>query len=231
MAAAVKIRSQVGEPTVIINNAGVVRGKTILDSEPGDVRFTFDVNTLAQYWIAKAFLPSLVAHNHGMVVTVASIASYITAPNMVDYSATKAAALVFHEGLTTELKTHYNAPKVRTVVIHPGHTRTPLFDGFDGGSPFLMPQQEPETIAEAVVKQVLSGRSGQIFLSEIAKILCPALRAFPDWHSYRVRTKTKSAMSHFVGRQVVKNVNAVYEGKESQSEPSESTVLVSEVSI
>ena len=67
-----------GEPTVLINNAGVARGKTILDSTERDVRFTFDVNALAHYWLAKEFLPDMIKKNHGMVVTVASLASWAT---------------------------------------------------------------------------------------------------------------------------------------------------------
>ncbi|KAM0252111.1 hypothetical protein ACHAQJ_007908, partial [Trichoderma viride] len=63
-AAAEKITSQVGHPSVIINNAGVVRGKTILDATPADVRFTFDVNALAPFWVIKTFLPHMVAQNH-----------------------------------------------------------------------------------------------------------------------------------------------------------------------
>lgn len=58
------------------------RGNTILDSSEKDVRFTFDVNSLAHYWIIKEFLPSLVENNHGMVVTVASIAAWITGESM-----------------------------------------------------------------------------------------------------------------------------------------------------
>lgn len=77
-AVAKEIRAQVGYPTVIINNAGVARGKSLLESTEKDVRFTFDVNSLAHYWIIKEFLPSLIENNHGMIVTVASIASWVT---------------------------------------------------------------------------------------------------------------------------------------------------------
>lgn len=77
-AVAKQIRSKVGYPTVLINNAGVARGKSILESKEKDIRFTFDVNTLAHYWIVQEFLPSLVENNHGIVVTVASIASWVT---------------------------------------------------------------------------------------------------------------------------------------------------------
>ena len=37
-----------GEPTILVNNAGVVQGRTILDASERDIRFTFDVNTFAR---------------------------------------------------------------------------------------------------------------------------------------------------------------------------------------
>jgi len=227
-AVADRIRAQVGHPTVIINNAGVARGKTLLDAEPSDVRFTFDVNTLAHYWITKAFLPNMVARNHGMVVTVSSFASWITIPNMIDYGASKAAALAFHEGLTAELTTRYNAPRVRTVSVHPGHTRTALFKGFRQGAGFLLPQLEPDSIAEAVVRQVLTGRSGNVILPEFGGSLS-ALRAYPDWYQHRARARAQGSMANWSGRQVVSDVSAPFEGKESSQghDTSESTVLVS----
>lgn len=73
-----KIRAEVGYPTVLINNAGVARGKDIIDATEKDIRFTFDVNTLAHYWLVQEFLPDMIKANHGMVVTVASVASWIT---------------------------------------------------------------------------------------------------------------------------------------------------------
>lgn len=78
-----EIRAKVGHPTVLINNAGVARGKTVFDSTERDIRFTFDVNTLSHYWTAKEFLPNMAKNNHGMIVTVASFASYLCVPNMV----------------------------------------------------------------------------------------------------------------------------------------------------
>lgn len=220
-AVADEIRAKVGHPTVLINNAGVARGKYILDAEPGDVRFTFDVNTLAHYWLAKAFLPNMVRTNHGMVVTVASMASWITAPKMVDYAASKAAALAFHEGLTSELTTAYNAPKVRTVVVHPAHTRSDLFKGFDQHDPFLFPTLHTDSMAEAVVKQVLTGRSGQVVLPTAGRMV-QLLRILPDFISTKVRHDGGQYMKEWNGRQVIANVDAEFESKDA----SDSTVLV-----
>lgn len=219
-----RVRREVGHPTVVINNAGVARGKTILESEPSDVRFTFDVNTMCHYWIAKAFLPSMVKRNHGMVVTVASVASWATAPALVDYAASKAAAMAFHEGLSAELVTRYKAPKVRTVIVHPGHVKTALFQGFNMGSKFMWPSLEVDTIAEGIVKQVLTGRSGNVIMPETFAI-APAIRLLPDWLAYRNRIEGDRYMTNWNGRQVIKDVGASFE-KEVRGDGSESTVLV-----
>ena len=166
------------------------------------MRFTFDVNTLSHYWIAKEFLPSIVERNHGMIVTVSSYAAYITVPNMTDYAASKIAALAFHEGLTAELKTRYNAPKVRTAVIVLGHTKTALFQGYSNESTFLVPTLEPQTVAEAIVKQVLSGRSGQVIIPGFGALMA-FLRGFPHWMQLGMRSDGQKAMKQWSGRQVI----------------------------
>lgn len=176
--------------------------------------------------MAKAFLPYMVASNHGMFVTVSSIAAFGSVPTMVDYSSSKVAALAFHEGLALELATKYKAPKVRTVIVHPGHTKTDLFTGADMKKDFMFPLLEADTIAQAVVQQVLSGRSGQIILPEMGGSL-PSLRGMQHWYFVRSLTKQKAFMDKWRGRQVIADVNASYDDdKSSQHETSESTVLV-----
>ncbi|PMD15989.1 NAD(P)-binding protein [Hyaloscypha hepaticicola] len=216
-----EIRKDVGNPTILINNAGVARGKNILDATEKDVRFTFDVNTLAHYWTAKEFIPSMVAANHGMIVTVASFAAYVTVPNMTDYGASKAAALAFHEGLTAELKTRYNAPKVRTIVINQGYTKTPLFEGYHNDSPFLVPTLEPETVAEAIVEKVWKGKSGQVIIPGFGVTLT-FLRGLPHWYQVGLRAKGENIMTKWRGRQVM-DPNKIGEKEGSESS---STVLV-----
>lgn len=142
---------------------------------------------------------------------------------MVDYASSKAAALSFHEGLTAELATRYNAPKVRTVVVNHGYTKTPLFNGYNNTKGFIMPTLEPETVAEAIVRQVLTGRSGQIILPTLASAL-PALAALPHWYQYSMRKEGAKIMPTWHGRQVVQDLDKFYETKEKDI--SASTVLV-----
>ncbi|KAJ4297202.1 hypothetical protein N0V88_004120 [Collariella sp. IMI 366227] len=222
-----EIRLTVGEPTILINNAGVVQGRSLLDASERDVRFTFDVNTFAHYWTTQEFLPYMIRNNHGMVVTVASVASWVTVPNMVDYAASKAAALSFHQGLTAELATLYKAPRVRTVMVNQGYTKTALFTGYHNDSPFLMPALHPATVAEAIVRQVLTGESGQLLLPGFANTL-PVLAGMPHWYQNRLRAKNVKIMENFRGRKVVEDVDKFYEEREKAegADAGASTVLV-----
>jgi short-subunit dehydrogenase len=195
--AASSIRSAFGNPTVLINNAGCARGKTILNTTEFDLRLTFNVNTLSHYFLTQQFLPSMIERNHGMIVTVASLAGYIAAPSMVDYASSKSASIAFHEGLAAELATVYNAPKVRTVLMCQGYTRTPLFEGFAGKALY------PETVAEEIVKAVFAGKSAHLNLPESAWAIAPKVRGWPLWMQYLVRKGLSGHMKEWKGRQVV----------------------------
>ncbi|KAI3343179.1 hypothetical protein F4824DRAFT_444754 [Ustulina deusta] len=220
-----EIRTKLGEPTILINNAGVTRGKTILETSEKDLKFTFDVNVFAHYNMVKEFLPSMIKKNHGMVVTVASLASWLTVPNMVDYAMSKTAANAFHEGLSAELKTRYNAPKVRTIIVNQGYTKTTLFTGYHNGSPFLMPTLEPESVADAICRQIFTGRSGQVITPTFGSLL-QLIQAMPHWYSYHLRAKGQNIMTNWKGRQVVEDLDTYYADKEKTSNPEDSTVLV-----
>lgn len=113
--AAQRIRQEVGDPTVLINNAGIGTGQTILDGAEGQITSTFKVNIISHFWLVREFLPYMVKRDHGHIVTVASLASFVVMAGNVDYSCTKAAALALHEGLMQELKHRCKARRVRTM--------------------------------------------------------------------------------------------------------------------
>lgn len=109
-----QIRKDHGDATVLINNAGVGAGGTILDKSDDQIRLTMDVNTMSHFWTVKEFLPSMIQKDHGHVVTVASMASFVGVGEITDYSCSKAAALAFHEGLTQEIRHWYGSKRIRT---------------------------------------------------------------------------------------------------------------------
>lgn len=193
-----QIRKDHGDPTVLINNAGIGTGLSILDSTEQIIQKTFEVNTISHFWMVREFLPAMIKKNHGHVVTIASMASFMCATNIVDYACTKASALAFHEGLHQELRARYNAPDVRTTVVNPTWIRTPLIRELTAHPKFKDPVLEPEEVTTAIVEQVLSGRGGQLVLPARMSFLS-GIRGWPLWMSDGLRNKASDVAKSLEG--------------------------------
>jgi len=96
---------------MIVNNAGVIQGKLLVDLSPDDINQTFGVNTLAHFWTLKAFLPGLLKRKQGHIVTVSSAMGLTGVSAMSDYCASKHALIGLHESLRAELDFKYKCPK------------------------------------------------------------------------------------------------------------------------
>jgi len=53
----VSTHHQVGDVAVLVNNAGIVTGKSLLDAPDHMMELTMKVNAMAHFWTIKAFLP------------------------------------------------------------------------------------------------------------------------------------------------------------------------------
>lgn len=48
---ATKVKREVGPVSILVNNAGIMSGQTIVDSNEEDIERTFQLNTLAHFWV------------------------------------------------------------------------------------------------------------------------------------------------------------------------------------
>jgi all-trans-retinol dehydrogenase (NAD+) len=179
--AAKQVRLEFGEPTILVNNAGIGRPHSLLETSNEWVTKIFQINIISHFMLVKEFLPSMVENNKGHIVGLASMASFVAPPGIVDYAATKAAVLAFHEGLGQEIKHIYKAPGVLNTVVHPSWVRTPLVAGYEN---YLQKSQgglmKPEWIGSSIVAQILSCRGGQLILPK--KLGGAAgIRGHPNW--------------------------------------------------
>ncbi|KAF5358931.1 hypothetical protein D9758_004848 [Tetrapyrgos nigripes] len=167
-AAAKKIKEELGDPTVLVNNAGVVQGKLITDLTPQDVQQTFGVNTLSHFWTLKAFLPAMITKNQGHIITVSSNMGISGVAQMTDYCASKAALNNMHESLRYELDKLHKAPSVRTTLVCPGRVETALFSKMDYPESalhkFLMPTIPPITVVKSIIQALDDQHSQTIYL-------------------------------------------------------------------
>jgi all-trans-retinol dehydrogenase (NAD+) len=197
-AVAKRVHDEVGDPTILVNNAGVVSGAAFLDLSDDAVRRTFEVNVLALFWVTKAFLPAMVDANRGHVVTVASAAGLVGVARQVDYSASKHAAVGFNESLRAEL--HQLAPRVRTTVVCPYYIDTGMFEGVRTRVPSLLPILRQHDVALRIADAIAQDRQ-VLVLPPIVRLI-PALRLLPpstfDWVMRLFGVH--ASMDTFVGR-------------------------------
>lgn len=175
------VKASHGDPTIVVNNAGVANHQTILDLPDSRLERVVAVNQLAPFRVVREFLPAIAAKNHGMFVTVASLAGYVVPAGLVDYCGTKAATVAFHEGLGAELAHRYNAPAVRTILVAPNFAATKLAEGFQNKSKFISPTLHPETVVDGIFDQMMSGNSGYVVLPRTHKWMAQTARAWPLW--------------------------------------------------
>ncbi|NXC16153.1 DHB11 dehydrogenase, partial [Corythaeola cristata] len=100
-----KVKKEIGDVSILVNNAGVITTADLLSTQDHQIARMFEVNILAHMWTTRAFLPAMMNNNHGHIVTVASAAGLLVTSFMVAYCSSKFAAVGFHKALTEELST------------------------------------------------------------------------------------------------------------------------------
>ena len=145
-----RVLAEQGPLDVLINNAGIVSGKPLLELSDDAIRRTFDINTLALFRTTRCFLPGMIRKGSGHIVTIASAGGLIGVPRMTDYSASKFAAVGFDESLRVELK-RMGYRDIRTTVVCPYFINTGMFRGVKTRFPFLLPIMEPDDVASQIV--------------------------------------------------------------------------------
>ncbi|KAG8511625.1 Estradiol 17-beta-dehydrogenase 11 [Galemys pyrenaicus] len=170
-----KVKTEVGDVGILINNAGVVYTSDLFATEDPQIEKTFEVNVLAHFWTTKAFLPAMMSNNHGHIVTVASAAGHIAVPYLMAYCSSKFAAVGFHQTLTEELNA-YGKNGIKTSCLCPNFINT----GFiKNPSTSLGPTLEPEEVVNKLMKGILTEQK-MIFVPSFINLLTVLQRIFPE---------------------------------------------------
>jgi all-trans-retinol dehydrogenase (NAD+) len=192
-----KVRRDVGNPTILVNNAGLSRGFTVMEGSYADVEVTMRTNLLAPFLLIKEFLPHLVESDHGHIMNISSMSSIMPPAGIADYAATKAGINALHEvrlnfnrhhsdemkGLLThqkalqlELKHIHCAPRVRLSLGIFSFIRTPLFKGETGLSNFMYPVLHVDTVGETLADILLSGRGKTLYMPGMMRYIHSLVR-------------------------------------------------------
>lgn len=152
-----KVRKDVGNIDVLINNAGVVSGHHLLECPDELIERTMMVNCHAHFWTTKAFLPTMLELNHGHIVTVASSLGLFTTAGIEDYCASKFGAIGFHESLSHEMKAA-DKDGIKMTLVCPFLVDTGMFKGCKirkEMAPFF-PPLKPEYCVQQAMRAILT---------------------------------------------------------------------------
>lgn len=199
--AAAKVRAEVGDPDIVINNAGVVRSKPFWEHEPlADTEFVMRINTLAPMHVARAFLPAMIANGReARLLNVASASGMMSVPLMSVYTASKWAMIGWSDSLRLEL-VRAGHPHVRVTTLIPSYINTGMFAG--ARAPLLTPLLEPGYVVDKAWTAMKRGKPRLMLPWTVA--LSAALHGVMplpawDWLAGRV-FKVYSSMDAFRGR-------------------------------
>ncbi|XP_027788717.2 epidermal retinol dehydrogenase 2 [Marmota flaviventris] len=152
-----QVKKEVGDVSILINNAGIVTGKNFLDCPDELMEKSFDVNFKAHLWTYKAFLPAMIANDHGHLVCISSSAGLVGVNGLADYCASKFAAVGFAESMFVETFA-LKQKGIKTTIVCPFFIKTGMFEGCMTRCPLLLPILDPEYTVRKIVDAILQER-------------------------------------------------------------------------
>jgi len=113
-----------GRIDVLVNNAGIDPGGTVVDLDPEVWKKVLETNVTGPFLAMKAALPRMIRNGGGSVINISSLGGLRCLPGMPAYCTSKAALIM----LTKQAALDYGPFKVRCNAVCPGATRTPLLE-------------------------------------------------------------------------------------------------------
>ena len=173
-----------GPLDLVVANAGTSGGTSGHRDSPEQARAVFAVNVDGVINTARPAAARMSGRGHGQIAIVSSLAGFRGLPGAMAYSASKAAARTWGEGLRGNLRRR----GVGVSVVCPGFIRTPMTDINEYRMPFLM---EPDRAARIIARGLARNKARIAFpwpmyaIAWVLAALPPALtdqmvRAMPE---------------------------------------------------
>jgi 3-oxoacyl-[acyl-carrier protein] reductase len=140
--AAERILAELGTPSAVVNNAGIVRRALVQEMEESEWDLVVDVNLKGTFLVSRAFLPAMLRVKTGRLVSVSSISGTLGAPRQAAYCAAKWGVIGFTKSLAEEL----SGSGVQTMCVVPGSVDTQMLQGSG-----FEARMTPEDVAKVVV--------------------------------------------------------------------------------
>ena len=140
-----EVIERIGEPDVLVNNAGVASQMLFHDVSLEEYDRVMDTNVKSTFLTTRAFLPYMIRNKSGSIINISSMWGQVGGSCEVVYSASKAAII----GMTKALAKEVGPSGIRVNCIAPGVIETDMCANLD-----------PETMEELAADTPV-GRNGK----------------------------------------------------------------------
>ncbi len=135
-----------GKINVLVNNAGIDPGGSIIDIDIALWKKILDVNLNGPFLCMKAAIPEMIKAGGGSIVNIASLAGVRCLPSMPAYCASKGGLIQ----LALQAALEYGPKKIRSNVVAPGATRTEMLVNAMKGLSEAIKKDAFEVLTESV---------------------------------------------------------------------------------
>ncbi|WP_441957149.1 SDR family oxidoreductase [Mycolicibacterium houstonense] len=148
-----RLAALAGDATIVVNNAGVTGGKSLLHSDLDEIRSVLETNLFGPLHVTRAFAPQLAG---GTLVNVASVLSWL--PGFGAYGVSKAALWSAINSLRAEL----SEQDTDVIGVYLGYTDTSMVADLD------VPKNDPADVARQIVDGIESG-AAEVLADELTR--------------------------------------------------------------
>lgn len=116
------VQADLGPVDVLVNNAGILMFKTLVETSLAEYRRVIDVNLVGEFLGIKAVAPGMIARGKGSIVNVSSVDGMKGANGLAAYASSKWGV----RGLTRVAAMELGHHGVRVNSVHPGGVDTAM---------------------------------------------------------------------------------------------------------
>lgn len=120
--AAARIRSEIGAPTILVNNAGMSIPKSLTEQSVEEWDSILNLNLRAPWLMARALVPGMIDAGGGKIINISSMASSVALTDHGPYVASKAGL----NGLTKVMTAEWAPHNIQSNAVCPTVVWTPM---------------------------------------------------------------------------------------------------------
>jgi len=140
-----------GPPDIVVNSAGVFGMATSAKETVEGFDERIAVNLRGTFLVNRVLLPAMLERESGLIINLGSVAGRKAYKGNASYSASKFGLRGYHEVLLEELR----GTGVRTCLVEPAATDTPIWDEFDPDENPRLPNRDDMLRAQDVADAIL----------------------------------------------------------------------------